>query len=60
MKHTEQRNSKSMNLDKMSSFEAVKLMNDEDKTVAFAVEKALPEIARAVDFAVASFKRAVG
>ena len=55
MKHTEQRNSKSMNLDKMSSFEAVKLMNDEDKTVAFAVEKALPEIAQAVDFAVASF-----
>ena len=44
-----------MRLDKMSSLEAVKLMNDEDKTVAFAVEKALPEIARAVDFAVASF-----
>lgn len=55
MKNTEQRNPKSMRLDKMSSLEAVTLMNDEDKTVAFAVEKALPEIARAVDFAVASF-----
>jgi N-acetylmuramic acid 6-phosphate etherase len=41
----------------MSSLEAVTLMNEEDKTVAYAVEKALPEIAQAVDFAVDSFKR---
>lgn len=46
-----------MHIDQMSSLEAVTLMNEEDKTVAYAVEKALPEIAQAVDFAVDSFKR---
>ncbi len=57
MKNTEQRNPKSMDLDKMTSYEAVKLMNDEDKTVAYAVEKALPEIARAVDLVVDSLNK---
>ena len=54
MKKTEQRNKKSMGLDKMSAFEIVKLMNDEDKTVAYAVEKALPQIAEAIDLIVAA------
>ncbi|MBQ8375051.1 MAG: N-acetylmuramic acid 6-phosphate etherase [Clostridia bacterium] len=57
MKRTEQRNEKSMNIDKMSASEIVKLMNDEDKTVAYAVEKALPEIAAAVEQIVRSFER---
>jgi N-acetylmuramic acid 6-phosphate etherase len=36
-------------LDRMSSLEIVRLMNDEDATVATAVRRALPQIARAVD-----------
>ena len=57
MKNTEQRNPKSMNIDKMTALQAVTLMNEEDKTVAYAVEKALPQIAEAVEFAVDSFNR---
>ncbi|MBR2647187.1 MAG: N-acetylmuramic acid 6-phosphate etherase [Clostridia bacterium] len=57
MKNTEQRNPKSMRLDKMTTLEAVTLMNNEDKTVAYAVEKALPAIAQAVDLVVDSFKK---
>jgi N-acetylmuramic acid 6-phosphate etherase len=37
------------NLDQMSSLEMVRLMNNEDATVAAAVRRALPQIARAVD-----------
>jgi N-acetylmuramic acid 6-phosphate etherase len=36
-------------LDQMSSLEIVQLMNDEDATVAPAVRRALPQIARAID-----------
>jgi N-acetylmuramic acid 6-phosphate etherase len=36
-------------LDRMSALEIVRLMNQEDATVASAVERALPEVARAVD-----------
>ena len=36
-------------LDQMSSLEIVRLMNDEDATVATAVRQALPQIARAID-----------
>ncbi|PLS16145.1 N-acetylmuramic acid 6-phosphate etherase [Bacillus sp. M6-12] len=36
-------------LDTLSSLEIVKYMNEEDKKVAFAVEKELPKIAKAVD-----------
>ncbi|MBQ8320030.1 MAG: N-acetylmuramic acid 6-phosphate etherase [Clostridia bacterium] len=54
MKKTERRNEKSMNLDKMSAMEIVRLMNDEDKGVAYAVERALPEIAEAVERIVGS------
>ena len=59
MKNTEQRNPKTMNLDKMTTLEAVTVMNEEDKTVAYAVEKALPQIAEAVDFVVDSFLFAI-
>ncbi len=57
MKNTEQRNPKTMHLDKMTALEAVTAMNNEDKTVAYAVEKALPEIAQAVEFVVDSFQK---
>lgn len=46
---TEKSNEKSEGIDKMSVCEMLKLINNEDKTVAFAVEKALPEIAKAVE-----------
>jgi N-acetylmuramic acid 6-phosphate etherase len=46
---TEQTNENSANLDRMSALEIVTVINREDQSVAKAVEKALPEIARAVD-----------
>ena len=46
---TEARNEKSKNLDKLSSIEIVKIINDEDKTIAYAVEKVIPQIAEASD-----------
>jgi len=46
---TEQILSAASKLDQMSSLEFVRLMNDEDATVAAAVRRALPQIARAID-----------
>lgn len=46
---TESYNNKTANIDKMSALEIAKAINDEDKTVAFAVEKALPQIAKGID-----------
>ena len=46
---TEQRNSASANIDKCSTLEMLKIINDEDKKIALAVEKVLPEIAQAVE-----------
>src|SRR5215475_367027 len=46
---TEQVLSTASNLDQMSSLEIVRLMNDEDATVAAAVRRALPQAARAID-----------
>jgi N-acetylmuramic acid 6-phosphate etherase len=46
---TEQILSAASNLDQMSSLEIARLMNDEDATVAAAVRRALPQIARAID-----------
>jgi N-acetylmuramic acid 6-phosphate etherase len=46
---TEQQNPKTRNLDQMETSEILSTINDEDKQVAFAVEKALPAIAQAVD-----------
>jgi N-acetylmuramic acid 6-phosphate etherase len=46
---TEQILSSAANLDQMSSLEIARLMNDEDATVAAAVRRALPQIARAID-----------
>ena len=46
---TEQILSSAANLDQMSSLEIVKLINAEDATVAAAVRRALPQIARAID-----------
>lgn len=46
---TEQENLKTAAIDRASTLEAVRLINDEDKTVALAVEKVLPEIAAVID-----------
>jgi N-acetylmuramic acid 6-phosphate etherase len=44
-------------LDRMSSLEIVRLMNQEDSTVAAAVGRALPQIARAIDVVVAGLRQ---
>ena len=46
---TEQRNPASKNLDRMTSLQIVRLMNNEDQKVAAAVARELPAIAQAVD-----------
>jgi len=45
---TEKRNPATMNLDQMSALEIVTVMNEQDKGVPEAIQKALPEIAEAV------------
>lgn len=54
---TEKRNAASMDIDARSSIEIIRIINDEDKKVAFAVEQELPYIAQAVDIVVDSFKK---
>lgn len=46
---TESRNTNSANLDTMTSLEIVRLMNEEDKSVADCVENSLEDIARLIE-----------
>ena len=46
---TEQENPNTANIDRVSTLEAIRLINVEDKKVAFAVEIVLPEIAQAIE-----------
>lgn len=46
---TESRNTSTKNIDKVSTLELVKIINEEDKKVALAIEQALPQIAAAID-----------
>lgn len=46
---TESRNKDTLNIDKVSTLEMVKIINNEDKKVALAVESELPQIAEAID-----------
>lgn len=46
---TEQRNADTIDIDRMSTSDMVRLMNNEDQKVAVAVEKVLPQIAEAID-----------
>jgi N-acetylmuramic acid 6-phosphate etherase len=48
--HTEQVNRASIDLDLKSSFEIAQIINTEDAKVAAAVQRALPKIARAIDW----------
>lgn len=56
-KITEARNTKSMDMDTMPVYKLLKLMNDEDKTVPYSVEKVLPEIEKAVLCVINSFEQ---
>lgn len=47
--HTETQNKNTLNIDTLSTEEIVQAINNEDKTVAAAIEKVLPDIARAID-----------
>lgn len=53
---TEQRNANSMNIDNESISGILKIINDEDKTVPYAVEKELPYIEKAVEIIVHALK----
>ncbi|HLM61451.1 MAG TPA: N-acetylmuramic acid 6-phosphate etherase [Pyrinomonadaceae bacterium] len=46
---TEQENPRTAKIDKLPTLEAIRLINDEDKNVALAIEKVLPEIAASID-----------
>lgn len=52
---TESRNQNTMDIDSVPTIEIVKKINNEDKTVAYAVEKAIPEIAKCVDMVYETF-----
>ncbi|PKG39777.1 N-acetylmuramic acid 6-phosphate etherase [Psychromonas sp. Urea-02u-13] len=52
---TESRNSHSETIDTLSTFDMLKVINNEDQKVACAIEKTLPEIAQVVDAAVTAF-----
>ncbi len=54
---TEQPNQAADNLDQKSSLEIATLINAEDATVALAVTRALPQIARAIDQVAAALRR---
>lgn len=54
---TEQKNERTAHIDKLSTIGIIKLMNDEDKNVALAVEKELPHIANAVDIIYEAFRK---
>lgn len=54
---TEQRNPKSQGLDKMDTIQLLQVINDEDKTVPYAVADVIPQIAQAVDVIVDRLKK---
>ena len=54
---TEQENPRSQHLSSQSTAEIVALMNDEDATVADAVQRVLGEVVKAVDETVARLRR---
>lgn len=54
---TEQQNEHSLNIDIMDTIDVLKIMNDEDKKVAYAVEECLDDITLAVDKIVERMKK---
>ena len=53
---TEHRNEKTMKLDEMSIKEVLQSMNEEDRTVALAVEKEIEQIEKVVQTVIKSFE----
>ena len=54
---TEKRNCNTENIDMLSTLDMVRLINDEDKKVAYAVENELEHIAAAIDIIAEQFKQ---
>ncbi|QHZ48877.1 N-acetylmuramic acid 6-phosphate etherase [Bacillus sp. NSP9.1] len=54
---TERRNEKTKHIHRAETIDILKIMNEEDKTVAEAVEAVLPDIKTAVDYVVDSLKK---
>ncbi len=55
MQETEQRNPKSVNIDKADVSEMLRIINEENACSVLAVERALPDIAKAVDAVARAF-----
>jgi N-acetylmuramic acid 6-phosphate etherase len=53
---TETQNQNTLNIDALSTEEIVQVINNEDKTVANAVEKVLPQVAQAIDAVVEALR----
>ena len=54
---TEKRNPETVNIDLMDSWQIAKTLNNEDKKVALAVEKALPQIGDAIEVIAEAFRK---
>ncbi len=54
---TESYNEKTVSIDKMNSIEIAKCINEEDKTVAFAVERCLDAVANGIDILASALKK---
>ncbi|WP_106460906.1 N-acetylmuramic acid 6-phosphate etherase [Anaerococcus sp. Marseille-P3915] len=53
---TESRNTNSVNLDNMTSLEIVRLMNEEDKFIAYCIENSLTDIAKLIEEVAKAYK----
>lgn len=54
---TEKRNPNTMDIDQVSTSEILKKINNEDKTIPYAIEQAIPQITVLVDALVVSFQK---
>lgn len=54
---TEGRNPNTMNIDRVSTLEMITMINEENKKIALAVERAKEDIARAVDVIAEKMKK---
>ena len=57
---TESRNPRTMHIDTLSTYEMLRLINEEDQTVPLAVEKQLHQISRAVEVIAEAFIQGAG
>ena len=48
---TEQQNSKSLQIDKLSISEILQVINEEDQTISQKIKKVIPQIEKVVNFA---------